>query len=75
MKKTTVGTLWLTLHELRTPVSIIKRVFRNTLEDFENIKEKKRKDFLEKINRNANRLTALSKTFCCLLSLTEIPIL
>ena len=46
-------------HELRTPVSIIKGFSETLLEDFENIKEKKRKDFLEKINRNANRLHSL----------------
>ena len=46
-------------HELRTPVSIIKGFAETLLEDFENIKEKKRKDFLEKINRNANRLHSL----------------
>ena len=45
--------------ELRTPVSIIKGFSETLLEDFENIKEKKRKDFLEKINRNANRLHSL----------------
>ena len=47
------------IHELRTPVSIIKGFSETLLEDFENIKEKKRKDFLEKINRNANRLHSL----------------
>ena len=46
-------------HELRTPVSIIKGFSETLLEDFENVKEKKRKDFLEKINRNANRLHSL----------------
>jgi len=46
-------------HELRTPVSIIKGFSETLLEDFDNIKEKKRKDFLEKINRNANRLHSL----------------
>ena len=46
-------------HELRTPVSIIKGFSETLLEDFENIKEKKRQDFLEKINRNANRLHSL----------------
>ena len=46
-------------HELRTPVSIIKGFSETLVEDFENIKEKKRKDFLEKINRNANRLHSL----------------
>ena len=46
-------------HELRTPVSIIKGFSESLLEDFENIKEKKRKDFLEKIHRNAIRLHSL----------------
>ena len=46
-------------HELRTPVSIIKGFSETLLEDFENIKEKKRKDFLGKINRNAIRLHSL----------------
>ena len=62
-------------HELRTPVSIIKGFSETLLEDFENIKEKKEKIFWKKLTAMPTACTALSKTFCCWLSLTEIPIL
>ena len=62
-------------HELRTPVSIIKGFSETLLEDFENIKEKKRKISWKRLTAMPTVCTALSKTFCCWLSLTEIPIL
>ena len=46
-------------HELRTPVSIIKGFSDSLIEDYPDLKEKQKKDFLEKIQRNAQRLHAL----------------
>lgn len=46
-------------HELRTPVSIIKGFSETLLEDYDSLEESDRKKFLEKIHRNAGRLSAL----------------
>ena len=56
-------------HELRTPVSIIKGFADSLLEDYEILKEKQRKSFLFKIQKNAERLNLLVED---LLSLAKL---
>jgi len=46
-------------HELRTPVSIIKGFADSLQEDYEILSENKRKSFLSKIQKNAERLNSL----------------
>ena len=56
-------------HELRTPVSIIKGFSDSLIEDYPDLKEKQKKDFLEKIQRNAQRLHALVEDLLALATL------
>jgi signal transduction histidine kinase len=56
-------------HELRTPVSIIKGFSDSLIEDYPDLKEKQKKDFLEKIQRNAQRLHALIEDLLALATL------
>jgi len=56
-------------HELRTPVSIIKGFSDSLIEDYLDLKEKQKKDFLEKIQRNAQRLHALVEDLLALATL------
>ena len=46
-------------HELRTPVSIIKGFSETLIEDYESLGEKQKKNFLNKILRNSQRLHSL----------------
>ena len=46
-------------HELRTPVSIIKGFSETLIEDYESLSEKQKKNFLNKILRNSQRLNSL----------------
>ena len=46
-------------HELRTPVSIIKGFADSLIEDYDDLKDEKRKHFLSKIQKNAERLNTL----------------
>jgi signal transduction histidine kinase len=46
-------------HELRTPVSIIKGFSETLIEDYESLGEKQKKNFLNKILRNSQRLNSL----------------
>jgi len=46
-------------HELRTPVSIIKGFSDSLIEDYDDLNEKRKKDFLSKIQKNSRRLDAL----------------
>lgn len=56
-------------HELRTPVSIIKGFSDSMIEDYPDLKEKQKKHFLEKIQRNAQRLHALVEDLLALATL------
>lgn len=56
-------------HELRTPVSIIKGFSDSMIEDYSDLKEKQKKHFLEKIQRNAQRLHALVEDLLALATL------
>ena len=56
-------------HELRTPVSIIKGFSDSMIEDYPDLKEKQKKHFLEKIQKNAQRLHALVEDLLALATL------
>ncbi len=59
-------------HELRTPVSIIKGFADSLIEDYEDLKDEKRKHFLSKIQKNAERLNTLVEDLLALAKL-ETP--
>ena len=58
-------------HELRTPVSIIKGFSDSLIEDYDDLPEARKKDFLGKIQRNARRLNALVEDLLTLAKLEE----
>lgn len=58
-------------HELRTPVSIIKGFADSLLEDYDILKESKRKNFLSKIQKNAERLNSLVEELLILAKLDK----
>ena len=58
-------------HELRTPVSIIKGFADSLQEDYEILSENKRKSFLSKIQKNAERLNSLVEDLLVLAKLEK----
>ena len=58
-------------HELRTPVSIIKGFTDSLIEDYEVLKDEKRKNFLSKIQKNAERLNILVEDLLVLAKLEK----
>lgn len=58
-------------HELRTPVSIIKGFADSLIEDYEVLKDEKRKQFLSKIQKNAERLNTLVEDLLALAKLEK----
>ena len=58
-------------HELRTPVSIIKGFADSLQEDYEILSETKRKSFLSKIQKNAERLNSLVEDLLVLAKLEK----
>jgi len=58
-------------HELRTPVSIIKGFADSIQEDYEILSENKRKSFLSKIQKNAERLNSLVEDLLVLAKLEK----
>jgi two-component system phosphate regulon sensor histidine kinase PhoR len=58
-------------HELRTPVSIIKGFADSLIEDYEDLKDEKRKHFLSKIQKNAERLNTLVEDLLALAKLEK----
>ncbi|MBT3667555.1 MAG: GHKL domain-containing protein [Opitutae bacterium] len=58
-------------HELRTPVSIIKGFADSLIEDYEVLKDEKRKQFLAKIQKNAKRLNTLVEDLLALAKLEK----
>lgn len=58
-------------HELRTPVSIIKGFADSILNDYETLNDSRRKDFLSKIQKNAERLNSLVEELLLLAKLEK----
>lgn len=58
-------------HELRTPVSIIKGFADSILNDYETLNDSRRKDFLSKIQKNAERLNSLVEELLVLAKLEK----
>ena len=58
-------------HELRTPVSIIKGFADSLQEDYEILSENKRRSFLSKIQKNAERLNSLVEDLLVLAKLEK----
>ena len=58
-------------HELRTPVSIIKGFADSLQEDYEILSDAKRKSFLSKIQKNAERLNSLVEDLLVLAKLEK----
>ncbi|MFP6899965.1 MAG: histidine kinase dimerization/phospho-acceptor domain-containing protein, partial [Opitutales bacterium] len=56
-------------HELRTPVAIVKGFAETLDDDYEELSDKKRRDFIGKIRKNSDRLGSLVED---LLQLSEL---